>query len=111
MVAWSENKSFPEVSGSDNSVGTSINSKDAYYIKYTISNRIANSNIFLCLIGEHTHKSEWVAWEIEQAKELKKRIIAVKISKNYNTPINLYGAGASWALDFSKSSILNAMKY
>lgn len=111
LVAWSENKSFPEVSFYDNSVGTSINSKDAYYIKYVISNRIANSNIFLCLIGEHTHKSEWVAWEIEQAKELKKRIIAVKISKNYNTPINLYGVGASWALDFSKSSILNAMKY
>ena len=58
-----------------------------------------------------THKNLLVAWEIEQAKELKKRIIAVKISKNYNTPINLYGIEAKWALDFSKTSILKAMNY
>ena len=111
LVAWSENKSFPEISFYDNSVGTSINSENAYYIKYIISNRIADSNVFLCLIGEHTDKSDWVKWEIEKAKELKKRIIAVEISKNYNTPINLYGIGAKWALDFSKLSILKAMNY
>lgn len=111
LVAWSENKSFPEISFYDNSVGTSINSENAKYIKYKISDKIANSNVFLCLVGEHTHKSEWVAWEIKKAKELGKKIIAVKISKNYNTPKDLYGIGVSWALDFSKSSILNAMKY
>ena len=111
LVAWSKNDNFPEVSFRDNSVGTSINSTDDYYIKQKISDKIKNSDIFLCLVGEHTHKSEWVAWEIEKAKELKKIIIAVKINKNYTTPIDLYGIGASWALDFSRSSILNAMKY
>lgn len=109
LVAWSKNDNFPEVSFYDNSVGTSINSTDAYYIKQKISDKIKNSDIFLCLVGEHTHKSEWVAWEIKKAKELGKKIIAVKISKNYNTPIELYGIGAKWALDFSKWSILNAM--
>jgi len=111
LVAWSENKSFPEISFYDNSVGTSINSENAKYIKYIISDKIKNSDIFLCLIGEHTHKSEWVAWEIKKAEELKKSIIAVKINKNYTTPIDLYRTGASWAFDFSKSSILNAMNY
>ena len=36
LVAWSENKSFPEISFYDNSVGTSINSENAKYIKFQI---------------------------------------------------------------------------
>ena len=70
LVAWSENKNFPEISFYDNSVGTSINSTNAYYIKQVILEKIKKSDVFLCLIGEHTYKSEWVAWEIEKAKEL-----------------------------------------
>lgn len=94
LVAWSENKNFPEISFYDNSVGTSINSTNAYYIKQVILEKIKKSDVFLCLIGEHTYKSEWVAWEIE---------------KHYFTPTNLFGIGAKWALDFSKASILDVI--
>jgi len=71
--------------------------------------KIKKSDVFLCLIGEHTYKSEWVAWEIEKAKELNKKILAVKIEKHYFTPTNLFGIGAKWALDFSKASILDVI--
>lgn len=109
LVAWSENKNFPEISFYDNSVGTSINSTNAYYIKQVILEKIKKSDVFLCLIGEHTHKSEWVKWEIEKAKELDKQIVAVKIKDNYFAPRNLYNIGAKWALQFSKVSILNVI--
>lgn len=109
LIAWSENKNFPEISFYDNSVGTSINSTNAYYIKQVILEKIKKSSVFLCLIGEDTYTSEWVSWEIEKAKELNKKIIAVKIKKHYFTPTNLLGIGAKWALDFSKVSILNVI--
>ena len=109
LVAWSENKNFPEISFYDNSVGTSINSTNAYYIKQVILEKIKKSDVFLCLIGEHTYKSELVALEIEKANELNKKIIAVKVEKHYFTPINLFGIGAKWALDFSKASILDVI--
>lgn len=110
LVAWSENENFPRISFYDTSIGTSINSVNAYYIKQVILDRIKNSNIVLCLIGENTHQSEWVNWEIEKAKELNKRIIAVKIKQKYIAPRNLYGIGAIWALDFSEKSILSALR-
>jgi hypothetical protein len=51
---------------------------------------------FLCLVGEKTHKSTWVAWEINKAIALKKKVIAVKIAKDNTTPSSLYGVGATW---------------
>jgi len=35
------------------------------------------SGTFICLIGENTHKSKWVKYEIEQAHKLDKPIIGI----------------------------------
>lgn len=111
LVAWSKNKSrFPEIKFYDQSVGVSIKSEDANYIKRVIIDRIKKSDVFLCLIGENTGDSDWVNWEIEKASELNKKIVAVKIKKHYTTPLNLYGIGAKWALDFTYEAILGALE-
>lgn len=110
LVAWSRNdRFFPEIKFHDISIGTSINSVNANYIKSVIKDRIKESDIVLCLVGKNTGNSDWVNWEIETAYQLNKKIVAVKIERYYDTPSALFGKGASWALDFSKNSILRAL--
>ena len=108
LSAWDENDDF-DFSFYDLSVDVSVNSDDAAAIKRVISSRINNSTYFLCLVGEETHESEWVAWEIEKAYDLDKNIVAVKIDKENTTPDALYGIGASWAYSFTLASISNAL--
>lgn len=110
LVAWSRNDLyFPEVKFHDTSIGTSINSTNATYIKSVIRERIKESNVVLCLVGRNTGSSDWVNWEIETAYQLNKKIVAVKIDRRYDTPYALYGKGISWAFDFSKTAILKAL--
>jgi len=85
----------------DGFVTVPANSADAGPIRRVISQRISDCPIFLCIVGKHTHKSKWVAWEIEKAVELKKKIIAVKTDRSYTTPDGLYGVGETWALSFA----------
>jgi len=87
----------------------SIDSNDAAAIKRAISAKINAATYFLCLVGTYTHNSDWVDWEIEKAIELKKRLVAVKISSTNSTPQRLIGAGASWAMSFTFDSIKKAI--
>jgi len=104
LVAWDANNEF-DFSFYDQSVDVSVDSNDESAIRRIISAKISNSTYFLCIVGEKTHKSEWVGWEINKAIELKKKIVAVKTSKSNTTPSGLYGVGAKWALSFTFDSI------
>jgi len=108
LLAWDANKEF-DFYLYDQSVDVSVNSTDAAAIKRVISARINESTYFLCIVGKQTHKSGWVAWEIGKAVELKKKIVAVKIDRSYDTPTGLYGVGASWALSFTFDAIKKAL--
>lgn len=110
LVGWSKNQNdfFNWINFEDTSIGVSINSSDAGYIKRKIKEKISQSSVFLCLVGEETYKSDWVNWEIETAIELRKRIIAVKLDNSYTSPKSLYSAGASWARSFKAESIMHA---
>jgi hypothetical protein len=110
LVAWSANDNGHfDIKFDDTSVGVSINSTNATYIKSVIKGKISESSVFLCLIGKDTHKSDWVKWEIDKAVELKKKIVAVKISNSYTSPTNILGVGASWAKSFTYDSIKTAL--
>ena len=108
LLAWDANKEF-DFSLYDQSVDVSVDSTEASVIRRVISTRISDSVYFLCIIGKHTYKSSWVAWEIKKAADLNKKIIAVKTAKDNDTPLELYGIGAEWALSFSFDSIKNAI--
>lgn len=108
LLAWDANKEF-DFSFYDQSVDVSIDSDDAAAIKRVISARINASTYFLCIVGKYTHKSGWVVWEIDKAVELKKKIVAVKTSKDNESPSELLGIGAEWALSFTFDSIKNAI--
>ncbi len=110
LVAWSKNDNGHfDIKFDDQSIGVSINSEDANYIKRVIKTKITNSNTFLVLVGKDTHRSDWVNWEIKKAAELNKKIVAVKIDSGYKTPLELYGVGATWARSFRYDSIKKAI--
>ena len=108
LLAWDANSEF-DFSLYDQSVDVSVDSDDAAAIKRVISARINASTYFLCIVGKHTYKSDWVTWEINKAVELKKKIVAVKIAKDNKSPSELLGVGAEWALSFTFDSIKNAI--
>ncbi|WP_239738590.1 TIR domain-containing protein [Mammaliicoccus sp. C-M14] len=111
LVGWSKNpnKNFFDVKFEDTSIGISINSTNANYIKQRIKEKIKESNKVICIIGENTHSSDWVNWEIETAKELNKPIVAIKINKFYETPLSLYNKNVNWAYSFTYESIKKAL--
>ena len=108
LLAWDANKQF-DFYLYDQSVDVSVDSTDAAAIKRVISARINSSTYFLCIVGKHTYKSGWVAWEIDKAVELGKKIVAVKTDRSNTTPAGLYGVGASWAMSFTFDSIKKAI--
>lgn len=108
LVAWDANKEF-DFSFNDESVDVSVDSDDSAAIKRVISARINNATHFFCIVGEETHKSRWIAWEIDKAVELKKKMVAVKTAKDNTTPTGLYGVGATWALSFTFAAIKKAL--
>ena len=109
LLAWDKNKVF-DFNFIDKSADISINSHDVDVIKRAISAKINQSDIFLCLIGEHTRKSEWVKWEIRKAIELGKNIVAVKIKKDYESPDEIKNADAKWAILFTFDAIKKAIE-
>ena len=108
LAAWDKNRVF-NFTFNDASVDVSVNSTKAAVIKRVISARIKGAPRFLCIIGEHTHKSDWVTWEIEKAVELNKKLIAVKTDAKNTSPDAIFGVGASWAMSFTFDAIKKAV--
>lgn len=111
LIAWSKNESayFKNLSFEDGSTDVSINSTDTAAIRRAISRRMKQCDIFLLLIGKKTHKSDWCNWEIEKAKELGLKLVAVKIDISNTSPDGILGAGATWAKSFTYSSVSAAL--
>lgn len=88
-------------------------------VKAVLSSQISSSTHLLVIIGAYANSTHpdskligtvnWQWWEIEKAKELGKRLIAVKIHKDNPTPTPLLNAGATWALSFTVEGVLKAI--
>ena len=73
LLAWDQNDEF-DFAFSDHSADVSIQSTNADAIKRAISAKINSATHFLCIVGAETCTSGWVTWEIDKAKELKKKL-------------------------------------
>jgi hypothetical protein len=78
----------------DYSVKKPYNSTDAAYIRSQISAKIRAASVTLVLIGTHTYKSDWVAWEVEKSVELGNKVIGVRLSAGVITPAAVISAKA-----------------
>ena len=99
----------------DSTKPNNANSED--YIKQVLSERISWAGTFICLIGYETYNREWVEWEIEQAKEMGKKIIGVFVygaAQDAEVPegIRLYSdAILAWQIDKIADAIENDTYY
>ncbi|MFT8928478.1 MAG: TIR domain-containing protein [Sporolactobacillus sp.] len=110
LAAWSanDNGSF-DLKFDDLSIGVSINSDNASYIKSKIKERINNCKTFVAIIDEDYADSDWCKWEDEKAVALGKKIVVVKIKNTYTTPSELLNIGASFAMSFTYEAIKKAI--
>jgi hypothetical protein len=53
------------------------NATNEDYIKSLLRPLISEAGTFICLVGEDTHASDWVDWEIRQAEKQGKQIIGI----------------------------------
>ena len=64
----------------------------------------------MILVGNKSHTSNWIQWEIEKAKQLKLKIIAVKLSKKNISPPGLLNMGTVWVTSFERKRIVQAFE-
>jgi hypothetical protein len=108
LAAWDANQSF-QFEFEDHSVTTPVNSDASGPIRAVITRKMRESTCCLVIVGRETAKSNWVSWEIENAKALGLGLVAVKVNRVYETPMGLYGTNATWALAFDQAAIVRAV--
>ena len=86
-----------------------VKSNNESRIKAVITRKMKESTFCLVIIGEHTHKSKWVSWEIENANKLGLKLVAAKIDQSFTEPDALLGKTVSKAMSFKQDSIINAL--
>lgn len=109
LKAWSANDKF-ELEFEDVSTDVSIKSDHEEYIRRRISKQIKECDVFLVCVGQESHARKWISWEINKAKEHKKKIVAVKPNRNYTSPRELLLADAKWVFSFNEEKIRAAIE-
>lgn len=109
IIAWTKNENM-SLNIEDYSTDTKIKSQDELYLKKRMREQISKSDYFLVFVGNDTHERPWVAWEIEQAKRLGKKIIAVKEKRQHKSPKQLLGSEVIWVYGFSEKGIRDALE-
>ena len=61
----------------DSSLKVPFNSENAEYIKRGIRDRIDQCSVTVVFVGEKTHESEWVDWEIRESIKRGRGVVAV----------------------------------
>lgn len=116
LAAWDANTDFEFVF--NDKTPAEIKSDDFSRIKAVLTQKINSATYLVVIIGKYANSKDkdsasigdinWQNWEINKAKELKKKLIGVKIDKVNDSPIALLNSGASWAI-YSQDSILKAL--
>jgi len=109
LKAWSTNDKF-SLEFEDVSTDVSINSENVEYIKRKIAENIDKCDVFVVFVGEESHEREWISWEINKAKEFKKKIVAIKEKRDHTSPKELLSAGAEWVYGFNEKKIREAIE-
>ena len=88
-------------------------------VKAAITTKIKAADCLLAIIGRCSnsyHKDRnligfknWQYFEIAKSIELGKKVVAVKLDRNYDSPDILYSKGVSWAMSFTLESVKSAL--
>ncbi|WP_460584000.1 TIR domain-containing protein [Hymenobacter arcticus] len=111
LCAWDANPAF-EFEFQRCSPIIAIDSKHAVVIKASLTRMMKKADYLLVIVGEKTHTSKWINWEINRSKrnDIKLKLVVVKVDKSFRTPNALLNAGASFAYSFTQSAVIQALK-
>ena len=89
-----------------------INSKEAPLIKGELTKMMKQADYLLVIVGEKTHESRWIRWEINRAKkkDVNLSLVVVKLKRTNKTPYGLLNQGASFAYSFTQAAITQALE-
>jgi len=117
LKAWNENPQFEFVF--DDSSTEEIHGWNISRIKAALSVKINQATHTLVIVGRGATKQHpnheligfrnWIDFEVSRSKTSSNKIAAIKIRKNYESPTELIGAGASWAMSFTEEAIIKAL--
>ena len=117
LEAWDANPQF-DFQFSDLS-SQEINSWLVSRIKAALTSKINNANYTLVIVGSEANKKHkdsveigyknWLNFEIAKSKINRNKLVGVKLSSANESPEELLGAGASWAMSFTQNSIIKAL--
>lgn len=117
LSMWNANPNFEF--GINDKTPKEIQSSDFSRIKAVLTQKIDSATYLLVIIGKYANAIDkdsdkigdinWQNWEINKAKELKKKIVAIKIDRSYDSPKAILSCGASWAYSFTQDAIISAL--
>lgn len=118
LQAWDANPDF-EFCFSDLS-STEIKTDDISRVKAGLTAKINQATYTLVIVGKEANKrhkdsvqigyKNWQNFEIAKSKANKNKLVGVKISSSYDSPEELLGCSAKWAMSFTQEAILKALK-
>lgn len=118
LEAWNKNPKFEFVF--DDATPEEIDSNNIGRIKAGLTLKIKEATHVLVIIGQyanspHRHRNlighkNWINFEIHQGVENRKRIAAVKLNYNYDSPEELKNATPSWAHSFTQENIIKVLE-
>ncbi len=93
LLRWNINVNFTFF---DRSLVDPVNSNNETYIRRSIRNQMNGTSVTVVLIGDKTHNSKWVDWEIEESKGRGNGLLGIKLKGKSNTTtpalLRTYGA-------------------
>lgn len=117
LEAWHEHPRF-RFTFQDGTPGE-INSTNVGRVKAALTAKIQLATHTLVIVGQHAnaphrHRAlighrNWINFEIAQSKAHFNRIVAVKLDRSYESPDELIGANASWAMAFTEQAVIRAL--
>jgi Thoeris protein ThsB, TIR-like domain len=97
-----------------------IDSTDVGRVKAALTAKINRATHTLVIVGEFAnaiHRQmlwigyrNWINFEIAQSRASGNKIVAVKLDRRFESPEELNGAGASWAMAFTEEAIVRALE-
>ena len=117
LKAWDANSDFDFFM--TDLTPSEINTWDVSRIKAGLTTAIRKATYTIVIVGKNANKrhpksseigyKNWINFEIAKSKEEGNKLVAVKIDKSYESPDELSGCGAKWAMSFTKDDILKAL--
>ena len=117
LEAWDANPDFEFVFS--DATPKEIDSKNVGRVKAALTAKINNATYTLVIVGKEANKrhkdykligfENWINFEVHQSKLNRNKIAAIKLDRSYETPTELLGVGASWAMSFNEPAIIKAL--